>query len=351
MPRPGPPGAVPDAVITRLQLKNFQSHELLRATLGRITTFVGRTDAGKSAVVRALRWLCFNRPPGDAHKRWGTGGVVVTAKVDGHTINRARAPGVSAYGLGNTEYNAVGAGVPTPIADLLNVDDINFQYQHDPPFWLNLSPGDLAKRLNAIVNLQEIDITLANLDRDKRRAATNVELTEARLAAAEERHKELNYVDGVDRALGNVVARHSDAVDYRARATTARRAAILATGAHQRANAARGAATAVSGALPNPGAAIKARAAAERARGYVHTAKRQARRAGGTLPDPTPLEDMGLQAVAAGMRHKVLVDFIQEAKAWQQKNTAARKSLLSVRSKRGALTRGQNCPVCGTVLK
>jgi len=57
-------------MIKYLQIQNFQSHKdsLLEFDPG-VNVIVGSSDSGKTAVIRALRWLVWNRPSGDAFRR------------------------------------------------------------------------------------------------------------------------------------------------------------------------------------------------------------------------------------------------------------------------------------------
>ena len=50
--------------LSRLSLTNFQKHERLALDLDpRLTSIAGDSDRGKSAVLRALAWLCLNSFP------------------------------------------------------------------------------------------------------------------------------------------------------------------------------------------------------------------------------------------------------------------------------------------------
>jgi len=156
-------------MITEIRLANFQGWRRLKVKLDeRVTTLVGPSDRGKSAVIRALKWIAFNRPRGDAMIRDGAKFVGVSVFVDDHQITRKKGS-VNHYSMrpvGEEEgvtYNAFGTQVPDDIAELLNVGEVNFQDQHDPPYWFTLSPGQVSKQLNAIVDLGIIDDTLKNL--------------------------------------------------------------------------------------------------------------------------------------------------------------------------------------------
>ena len=149
-------------MFSRLLLKNFQRHKRLEIKVeNRITTIVGPTDAGKSAIIRALRWVCTNQPSGLAGLiRDGAQSVVVELDVDKHTIRRERSKGKNLYWLDDQKFNAFGSKVPEPIAELLKLVDMNFQFQLDPVFWFSQNAGQVSKELNKIVNLDDIDKAL-----------------------------------------------------------------------------------------------------------------------------------------------------------------------------------------------
>lgn len=60
----------------RLLIENFQSHEQTEVffTEG-LNVFVGPSDSGKSAILRALRWVLYNEPKGTDFIRAGKSGA------------------------------------------------------------------------------------------------------------------------------------------------------------------------------------------------------------------------------------------------------------------------------------
>jgi len=60
-------------MIQQLSIANFQSHkDTTLAFDPGLNVIVGPTDCGKTAVIRALRWLIWNRPMGEAFRStWG----------------------------------------------------------------------------------------------------------------------------------------------------------------------------------------------------------------------------------------------------------------------------------------
>lgn len=174
-------------MIRKLIIKNFQKHQDLTLKLDpKVTTIVGDNDAGKSAIIRALRWLVFNRPQGDRFIRKGAKRTRVTLFVDGHRVSRIKG-GTNEYKLDGKRLKGFGTKVPQDVSGLLNLDALNFLRQHDPPgFWFSLSPGEVSRRLNDVVDLGAIDDVLSRIASRLRREITKRSVIEERLQDAQE---------------------------------------------------------------------------------------------------------------------------------------------------------------------
>ena len=182
-------------MLESLLIQQFQCHKKIRIEFDpQITCFLGRSDSGKSAILRSIRWICSNRPSGVSFlRRYAVGdetdrdaGSTVKAflRVDAHTITRRRGKGGNVYVLDGRELRSFNAAVPEEIARILNIGAVNFQKQHDSPFLLTLSPGETSRSLNTIINLGEIDRTLASLASRVRKARSVVEVTRERYREA-----------------------------------------------------------------------------------------------------------------------------------------------------------------------
>lgn len=205
-------------MIERMQVRNFQTHSLLRIKFDPlITTILGKTGAGKSAILRALRWVMFNKPNGTDFIKHGEESCEVKLWVDGKCITRKRGKDENLYALDGKEFKAFGSDVPHEIQKLLNVDAINFQGQHDAPFWFSDTPGQVAKNLNAIVNLESIDEALTAFATETRAASGAVEYTEQRKAQAESETVKYQDLPKLERALVNVEAIHAQWQGHRDR--------------------------------------------------------------------------------------------------------------------------------------
>lgn len=171
-------------MLKKIIVQNFQKHHksVLDLVPG-VNMIVGDTDNGKSAIVRALAWAVFNRPQGFAFKRNDAGESAITlVKVvsDAADVVRAKGKGKNEYVLNGVSYKALRSDVPEDIAHALNLGAINFQGQFAPYFLLGESSGDVAKKLNDIVGLGDIDAVLGSLNKTGAQASMKLRMASAR---------------------------------------------------------------------------------------------------------------------------------------------------------------------------
>lgn len=215
-----------------LMVQNFQAHQKLRIDFDPgITCIVGSSDVGKSAVLRALRWVCENQPGGAAFIRHDTKGAAVKLGTDEFTITRRRSAtgDINTYALEDKEFKAFGRNVPEPITQCLNLGPVSWQNQHDAPYWFGETAGEVSRQLNAIVNLSVIDETLAGVARAVHQARTRLELAEEGLTEAKKENDALTWVPDFTAALCVIKAReksYSEKVILSATASSLQETAI-----------------------------------------------------------------------------------------------------------------------------
>lgn len=181
-----------------LKLNDFQAHkETLIEFSPTITTIKGPTDVGKSSVLRALRWICLNDIAGDEFIREGQKKTIINLQIQDQKkkrkIERIRSSGgsINTYELDGEEYKAFSTSVPSDISKLLNLNEINFQGQHDGPFWFNETAGEVSRRLNTVVDLTVIDLALSNVASEVRRAQEKKIFIEERLVEVKDELEKL----------------------------------------------------------------------------------------------------------------------------------------------------------------
>jgi len=194
-------------MIEKLQIKNFQRHSKLDIDFDEcVTTIVGPSDRGKSSVIRALRWIIQNKPAGADFIKENTEQAAARIFIDGHIVARIKGK-KNSYKLDkNKPLYAFGTNVPENIASLLNISDINFQQQHDKPFWFSETSGEVSRQLNKIINLEVIDSTLSKLDSMKRDSKQKTIIIQKRITNYKEQAKGLLKYKEIDVKLGKLEA-------------------------------------------------------------------------------------------------------------------------------------------------
>ncbi len=192
-------------MINKIKIRNFTTQKKCEIEFGpHVTTLTGSSFTGKSTILRAIRFAAMNKPSGDKMISWGEDRTTVRLYIDDQRIIRRKGKGVNSYKLGNEVFKAFGNNVPQPIADLVNMDVLNFQGQHDKPFWFCETAGEVSRQLNKIVDLEVIDRTLSNIDGGIRDVNGEIKLTKKRLEDAEEQKKELAFIVSLDAELSHI---------------------------------------------------------------------------------------------------------------------------------------------------
>jgi exonuclease SbcC len=182
-------------MIKQLSIQNFQSHDNTTLDLhSGVNVIVGCSDSGKTAIIRALRWVVQNRPQGEAFRSTWGGETRVTVKLENSTVERVK-DRENMYVLNGREFKAIKTEVPDEVIRALNFNEINAQYQFDRPFLLDDSPGEVAAHFNRVAHLDEIDAGLRNVQQWIRRTQQDIDTDNARLAELTELLKQFETLD------------------------------------------------------------------------------------------------------------------------------------------------------------
>lgn len=196
-------------MFTKIEIKNFQSHKntILEFDKG-VNVICGETDNGKSAVIRAIRWVVENQPQGTEkiNSNWNENfkePLSVKLYTEKGYVERIRDKKRNGYNIcknGEKEIvlDAIGKGVPKEVTEFFNVSDVNFQFQLDPPYLLTKSSGEASKYLNEIVHLDSIDKIMSIADSDKRQLSSEQKIVEADIKKLEEGLKNTEWIDEAD---------------------------------------------------------------------------------------------------------------------------------------------------------
>ena len=171
-------------MIKKLKMQNFQSHKETELSFNPgMNVIVGASDSGKTAIIRALRWVLFNRPGGDEFRsNWG-GDTQIELKTKEGQIIRTKTNSENTYQLNDIIFKAFGQDVPEEIKNVLNLDETNVQLQMDSPFLLSDTPGSVALHFNKIAKLDKIDTGLSNVQKKLNQLSKELQFTEKEITA------------------------------------------------------------------------------------------------------------------------------------------------------------------------
>lgn len=191
-------------MLKTLHIRNFQSHaDTYLEFLSGVNIIVGESDSGKSSIIRALRWLVWNRPQGDAFRSWWGGDIVVELETtDGHHITRRK--GVKdgdEYILDGVSFKAFRTEVPEEIEKILNIDDINLQRQLDAHFLLSASPGEVAQHFNKVAHLDIIDVATQRINSDIRELNSSISFKQQELTHLKDTLKNWDYLPDLEKEV------------------------------------------------------------------------------------------------------------------------------------------------------
>ena len=176
-------------MIDSIKLKNFQSHKdsVLKFNNG-VNIIIGTSDSGKSAILRGLRWVAQNKPSGEEYRSWWGGETEVSLIYGTSEISRVRGKSAkNEYAIYRNDaepliLKAPGMEVPEPVANLINLSDINLQHQIDAPFLFSNTPGEVAKHFNKMANLNKIDASIKKAQQFVNSANSELKVIEKQIA-------------------------------------------------------------------------------------------------------------------------------------------------------------------------
>ena len=192
--------------ITHASIKGFQSHVDTEIDFSdRVNIITGSTNSGKSALIRAIRWVLRNKPRGDAfinHQFAKAGqqcevslhfsnGVIITRSKGSKKGNKYK---IEREGKEPEVYSGFGDEIPVEVIAAHGIDitdfgeniklDLNFGGQLDAPFLLSESPRTPAVVFGHLIGLETTDAATRLTSTQKRRHLNEV-------SKAKERIKEL----------------------------------------------------------------------------------------------------------------------------------------------------------------
>ena len=200
-------------MLSRIEVRNFQSLHSADIPLGWFTVITGSTGSGKSALFRAMLTLarnargtsyishaqasCSVTGGGDDGTAWGRGWVVRltrssarTGKNEYRVAQEVPVP-TGGYGWSGCTYTKLNGQVPPQVEDLLQLSELNFARQiPQVPYLLSLPGAEIARRLGELTNVSLVLGAAAEAGRVRKQAQRELDSARQRRDALMEEAQE-----------------------------------------------------------------------------------------------------------------------------------------------------------------
>ncbi|MFA5397667.1 MAG: YcjX family protein [Methanogenium sp.] len=207
-------------MLKKLSIENFQSHKETDIDLSEgVNAITGQSDSGKSAVIRSLVWLLTNRPSGESFKNWASGKkdrVAVELMTDKDTVAIVREDGETSYILNDDTFRVIKTDVPSEVSAALNIAEYNIQTQHQRYFLLQDTPGEVARKLNDLVDLNIIDSSFKHLSSKIRNANANIIRMKEERKNLETWLEKFEHLDEVGKLIADIEEKMSETAEIEA---------------------------------------------------------------------------------------------------------------------------------------
>ncbi len=184
-------------MLTSISVRDFQSLAEVDLELGPLTVIVGPGNSGKTAVVRALKALAFNRTGSDFIRHGQQQSVVIVETAEGGCIAWVKGK-AAAYMVGDRELTKMAGSVPEEVSDVLGIRRLEVEAgsqavpqihsQFDSPFLIAESPSKAARVVAKLTRLDVIVSAQTQAARDLKRTVGELKAQRTALEEAQTAH-------------------------------------------------------------------------------------------------------------------------------------------------------------------
>lgn len=169
--------------IKKIEIENFQSHRhTIIEFVNGLNVITGPSDNGKTAIIRALKWVLYNEPKGSDFIRQGENRCKVSILLDNDVIiTREKYKNRNSYIIKRPNgeelrFEGFGNDIPLEVLkehgirkiyiDPNSTESINIAEQLESPFLLS-EPGTIkAKAIGKLIGVHYVDTAIKLVDRD-----------------------------------------------------------------------------------------------------------------------------------------------------------------------------------------
>jgi len=224
--------------ITKVRIENFQSHEDTEFDLSPgVNLIVGSSEAGKSAILRAINFAMHNEPRGDdfvrierdetrVHLWWSDGCYLCRIKGDNRNAVIIR----DKDGF-ETGFDRIGNSLPQEALDILGNPPIDsesgpiaYADQHQPLFLVTLTASELPKTISRLTGIDDFEDAAELLNKEANAANKKIKDSTKRI---EHIDAQLKNFDNLDEQLEKLDAMEELAVQIDEISSVVQKAQVL----------------------------------------------------------------------------------------------------------------------------
>lgn len=174
-------------------------------------------------MIRAINWIVYNKPSGFAFRHNPKlinrknkplkSDEITSVRFDFHDgsyLERSRDENkLNQYNLNGKIFSALRGDVPEDVTKFLGIAPYTIQNQHDGFFLLNDSAGEVAKKLNNLIGLEDIDTITKNINNTVLELKRETERVEKELSENQEEYEKYKFL----KSAGALISRIDDLLD------------------------------------------------------------------------------------------------------------------------------------------
>ena len=214
-------------MIKEVAINGYQSHvnSTFHLSPG-LTVITGQTDSGKTAIIRAIRWVVFGEPAGESFVNETVGEAIVQITLaSGTIVTKGRRKGKTTYCVTTLDGHIQifeQADVPQEVITALGIiktsfgdfeTALNFAYQLDAPFLISEPASAGAKVLGKIAGTEVVDLAVKAVSKDTyaaRQERLQAEKDVAKIEAELQQYAELDAIKEQVETCELLLTRHDE---------------------------------------------------------------------------------------------------------------------------------------------
>ncbi|MHC4574387.1 MAG: AAA family ATPase [Planctomycetota bacterium] len=193
-------------MIKSLEIKGFEKHKNSNLNFSdKINLIIGSSHIGKSSIIKSIKWLNDNIPAGEGFINHNMEECFVKVEFqDDNFIERIKNKNENKYIVNEKSLEAIGKKVPSEVKEITRFTNLNIQGQFDKFFLLQDVPGEVARKLNEIVNLQIMDGCIKRIKSKVNKKNQDIKYLQNEIKEIKEEIKKYDWIDNADNLLKKV---------------------------------------------------------------------------------------------------------------------------------------------------